>query len=112
MEICTYNFTKVFILMISIVNVFASLDTVIKISEVQHVSCLFLEFPVSLTMEFHSFSIFSIDVTILGVCVTVEYRKGKEPIAMAARYKAWVCGSSLAEIAGSNPTDCTYSYLL
>jgi hypothetical protein len=27
-----------------------------------------------------------------------------QPIWAAARYKAWVCGRSLAGIAGSNPT--------
>ena len=31
--------------------------------------------------------------------------KSDVPIPVAARYKAWVCGHSLAGIAGSNPTD-------
>jgi hypothetical protein len=76
---CTNNVTKVFVLMISVVSLcFGSLDTVIKMFEVKQVSYFFLEFSVSLTMEFHSFSVFTIDVTILGICVTVKYRKGKE----------------------------------
>ena len=28
------------------------------------------------------------------------------PVPVAARSKAWVCGSSPAEIVGSNPTEC------
>ena len=29
----------------------------------------------------------------------------REPVPVAARSKAWVCGRSLAEIVGSNPTE-------
>jgi hypothetical protein len=51
--------------------------------------------------------------TALKSTIIAEYRKGLEkysgsvffatPILVAIRPKAWVCGSSLAGIAGSNP---------
>jgi hypothetical protein len=36
--------------------------------------------------------------------ITVLKHMAAQPIPVAARYKAWVCGRSLAGISGSKPT--------
>ena len=33
------------------------------------------------------------------------------PITVAMRFKVWVCGRSLAGIAGSNPARCMHAYM-
>ena len=41
----------------------------------------------------------------MGVGKSVPEVKRYKPMSVAARSKAWVCGQSLAGIAGSNPAE-------
>jgi len=40
---------------------------------------------------------------VFNVATYAPYIEEFEPITVAARSKAWVCGRSVAEIGGSNP---------